>query len=135
MNAQQGNTLTRNVLFEAKQIVNIVKALEASNITVIHGVDVFRGSKAEKIIKRGDQHVEGYGAGKQFNKNDAERIFRKLVSTNVLKEKNVRNMVGFFSAYLRLGPEANSFLRRNDPFEIEVNILIYISAKIDWLLA
>ena len=51
-----------------------------------HLNDVFRGSIKAKILQKGHDKLPMHGKGKKMSRNDVERIFRKLICEDFLKE-------------------------------------------------
>ncbi len=71
-------------------------------MTLAYCVDVFRGSKAAKIMNANHDSVTGYGAGKHYQKQDAERLFRELVMRKVIREVCQKNYAGFVNSYIKV---------------------------------
>ncbi|XP_052126559.1 recQ-like DNA helicase Blm [Frankliniella occidentalis] len=69
-------------------------------------VDVFKGSKAKKIVDAEHNLHPMHGLGKKWMKNDIERLFRKLVIENYLKESLHTNHLDMTNAYLKVGSKA-----------------------------
>lgn len=64
-------------------------------------LDAFRGSAAKKILKY--QHCEGYGAGRELSRTEAERILQSMATNQVFRTHNETNAGGFTTSYLKLG--------------------------------
>jgi len=71
-------------------------------VTLKYCVDVFRGSRAAKIVQSGHTELEGFGAGKDVNRGDLERLFHLLVSEGALTEYAFVNGMGFPSTYVKV---------------------------------
>ena len=80
--------------------IELVRKVERDNITLLHCVDVFRGSKSKKILDLNHDSLDGYGAGANLDRGEIERIFYRLLSEDALVEHNVANKAGFASQYL-----------------------------------
>ena len=80
--------------------IELVRNIERDNITLLHCVDVFRGSKNKKILDLNHDNLEGYGAGANLDRGEIERLFYRLLSEDALVEHNVANKAGFASQYL-----------------------------------
>ena len=83
----------------AIEAIELVKGLEEQKVTLLHCVDVYRGSK-----HKGQQHgwVPQFGAGESLERGHVERIFYRLLSDDALEEYNVVNKAGFPSQYVRV---------------------------------
>jgi len=77
-----------DVTTEAVKALKLVNDLQSSKVTLLHCVDVFRGSTIKKIIEMGHKHLDGYGEGKHFQRGDCERLFHLLVSREGIREDN-----------------------------------------------
>ena len=82
--------------------IELVKRIERDNVTLLHCVDVFRGSKTKKI--RGSRHtaLDDYGAGSNLDRGEVQRLFHRLLSEDALAEYNVVNKAGFASQYIHV---------------------------------
>ncbi|KAF8424885.1 P-loop containing nucleoside triphosphate hydrolase protein [Tirmania nivea] len=97
-----------DVTTEAVKALNLVNDLQSSKVTLLHCVDVFRGSTIKKIIEMGHQHLDGFGKGKHFQRGDCERLFHLLVSREGIREENeVRG--GFPCSYAVVGSKFTDF--------------------------
>jgi RecQ family ATP-dependent DNA helicase len=106
----------------ARKAIRLIESLENQTVTLSYCVDVFRGSKIQKIVQNGHDMIELHGAGKSLTKSDTERLFRGLVLQKVLKEVCQENSSGFVSSYVRLGSAARRSLMAPDfKFEIQLN--------------
>lgn len=84
--------------------IALVERIEHQNVTLLHCVDVLRGSKTKKILDLGHVNLEEYGAASDLERGDVERLFYRLLSEDALAEKNVVNKGGFASNYLHVSP-------------------------------
>ncbi len=86
----------------ATAAISMVKKIEDAQVTLLHCVDVFRGSKTKKITDLRHNAVPEYGAGANIDRGDVERIFYRLLSEDALSEHNVMNKSGFANQYLHV---------------------------------
>ena len=86
----------------ATAAISMVKKIEDNQVTLLHCVDVFRGSKTKKITDLHHNDVPEYGAGSNIDRGDVERIFYRLLSEDALSEHNVMNKSGFANQYLHV---------------------------------
>lgn len=85
-----------------KDIIQIVREVSVDKITMPYCIDVYRGSKASKIVSAGHHLISGAGKGTSLRKSEVERIFHFLMTKKILEEYNVTNRMGFCNAYLRV---------------------------------
>ena len=100
---------TSNSTFETQDFselaalaISLVKTIEKDQITLLHCVDVFRGSKTKKITDLHHFEVPEFGAGSDIDRGDVERIFYRLLSEDALSEHNVMNKSGFANQYIHV---------------------------------
>lgn len=86
----------------AKAALNVVGKFHRDKVTLLHCVDIIRGSKHQNIINRGHDDVVGYGKASDMQRGEVERIFYRLLSEDALAEENVVNRAGFATQYLRV---------------------------------
>lgn len=84
--------------------IALVERIGHKNVTLLHCVDVLRGSKTKKIYDLGHNNLKEYGAASDLERGDVERLFYRLLSEDALAEKNVVNKGGFASNYLHVSP-------------------------------
>lgn len=96
------NVVKKDVTQEAKSIINLISEIERSNVTVNMAIDIFRGSKGQKLVKDGFDSLREHGVGKSFLKHEAEKIFRALIMEGYLRENCLPNNAGFISSYLKV---------------------------------
>lgn len=117
--------------------IALVKRIEHQNVTLLHCVDVLRGSKTKKILDLGHVNLEQYGVASDLERGDVERLFYRLLSEDALAEKNVVNKRGFASNYLhvsshtqalykaklnQLGKKSHDFSRGRRKVKIQIRI-------------
>ena len=86
----------------AVSAVKLVKHLERENVTLLHCVDVFRGSKTKKIIDGDHTRIPEYGVGASLERGEIERLFYRLLSEDAIAEHNVVNKAGWPSQYVHV---------------------------------
>ena len=86
----------------ATAALSMVKKIEDDKVTLLHCVDVFRGSKTKKITDLRHSEVSEYGVGSNIDRGDMERIFYRLLSEDALVEQNVMNKSGFANQYVHV---------------------------------
>ena len=82
--------------------IELVKRIEADNVTLLHCVDVFRGGKSKKIVDLNHNSTDQYGVGSNLDRGEVERLFYRLLSEDALAEHNIVNKAGFASQYLHV---------------------------------
>eukprot|EP00842_Homolaphlyctis_polyrhiza_P005313 jgi/Hompol1/5783/HPOL_002061-RA len=98
--------VTKDVTDIAKSIVRLVRTLSKELVTMNHCVDVYRGMRHAKIMNMEHNKLAEYGQGKHLKRTDVERLFRMLVTKDILNERFENNASGFASGYIRLGSKA-----------------------------
>ena len=89
----------------ATAAISMVKKIEKDQVTLLHCVDLFRGSKTKKITDLHHNEVSEYGVGSTIDRGDAERIFYRLLSDDALSEHNIMNKSGFANQYVHVSIE------------------------------
>ena len=96
-----------NITFEAQDFtesaadaISLVGKVQKDNVTLLHCVDIFRGSKSKKISDMGHNHLEEFGVGSDLEKGDVERLFYRLLSEDALTENHEVNKAGFALQYV-----------------------------------
>ena len=80
----------------------LVKKIEHDSVTLLHCVDVFRGSKTKKIVDLHHDLLEEHGIGSEIERGNVERLFYRLLSEDAISERNVVNKAGFASQYVHV---------------------------------
>ncbi|OJD37955.1 family helicase [Diplodia corticola] len=106
----------------AAAAINLVGRIQTEKVTLLHCVDVFRGSSSKKIKELGHDSLTEYGSGSELDRGDAERLFQRLVSEDALEEDNRMNRAGFASQYIKLGRNCRIFQARKKPVQIHVRV-------------
>lgn len=89
----------------ATAAISMVKKIEKDQVTLLHCVDLFRGSKTKKITDLHHNEVSEYGVGSTIDRGDVERIFYRLLSDDALSEHNIMNKSGFANQYVHVSFE------------------------------
>ncbi|GAA5845290.1 hypothetical protein JCM9279_004831 [Rhodotorula babjevae] len=113
------NVELRDVTGLAKDAMGLVKAIQKDKgVTMLYAIDVFRGSKTQKIAQAGHDKLEHAGKGANIDRGDAERLFQLLAAEQILGERYERNGLGFTNAYVTLGPRAQQLLTGKLPLQM-----------------
>ena len=80
----------------------LVKKIEQDKVTLLHCVDVFRGSKTKKITDFQHDLLEEHGAGSGIERGNVERLFYRLLSEDAISEHNIVNRAGFAAQYIHV---------------------------------
>lgn len=75
-----------------------------SRFTLLHIVDVLKGSQSKKVIENNHQKTPYHGKLKDWNRADIQRLMHRLVIDGYLKEELVF-MKDIPQAYLKIGPK------------------------------
>ncbi|XP_055892664.1 recQ-like DNA helicase BLM [Biomphalaria glabrata] len=113
----------RDVTADAKEVVKCVKELNSSgraNYTLIHIVEVFKGSNNTKIQNLGHSKLALHGRGKDWARSDVERFCRKLVIEGVLKEDLQITALDHAVCYVKLGPRAIDLMQNRLKVELPI---------------
>lgn len=99
--------------------VNVVKAVKAlcagrNRFTLLHMVDVMKGSSIKKIVDNLHDKSPYHGKLKNWEKSDIQRLMHKLVIEEYLMEEMIfTNEIP--QAYIRPGPNAEKMLAQMPP--------------------
>ena len=86
----------------ATAALDLVKKIEKDSVTLLHCVDVFRGSKTKKITDLRHDRFQEHGVGSDIERGNVERLFYRLLSEDALTEVNVVNKAGFAQQYIHV---------------------------------
>ena len=86
----------------AQKAVRMVGKLAPQKVTLLHCMDVFRGASTKKILEGEHNYLDEYGAGKDLDRGDIERLFYHLLTERAIIEENVLNKSGFANQYVQL---------------------------------
>lgn len=114
-----------DVTIQAKQAAELVRDLaprssSKGGFTMLHFVDVFRGSQSRNVREKGHHTHKFAGAGSSLIRGDVERLFQHLTIREVFNERSEVNAMGFANAYLELGPEADALFSGKLKVELSV---------------
>ncbi|KAK2186381.1 hypothetical protein NP493_202g01036 [Ridgeia piscesae] len=106
----------RDVSEDVKLIIRGVQKILASgfrhsNFTLLHLVEVFKGSRNAKVMENGHNNCVFYGRGKSYSRSDCERLWRQLVVDGVLAEKLFVTAQDHTVCYMELGRKAQDVLQ------------------------
>jgi bloom syndrome protein len=88
--------------------VELVKEIaSARNVTLHQCLDLFRGTG--RGISDQDKEAENFGAGKDLDRENVDRLFGLLLAEDVIREFSVFNKSKFANQYLGLGPKRHMF--------------------------
>lgn len=99
----------RDITARAKEIVEMVAAIQKDSVTLSHCVDVYRGSRIKKIMDKGHDRAKHYAAGKNLDKTEVERMFHHLITESVLEEYS-KYQGRFSSSYIKRGAKSSAIL-------------------------
>lgn len=93
-----------DVTKQARELAILVKDLAVKgNWTMLHIVDVYRGSKIKKILENRHNTHKYYGGGSKMDRNVIHRIMKDLVLKNYLEDQVI--YTGEFPlVYIKPGP-------------------------------
>jgi bloom syndrome protein len=120
-NCKAGSTFEMQDLTEhAKAAVRLARRLSKEKVTLLHCVDVYRGSRSKKITDAGHDGLEEFGLGSELERGVVERLFYRLISEDAIAEFNWVNKAGFASQYIKLGTKYRDFENGHRQLKIQV---------------
>ena len=84
--------------------IELVRGMEQDNVTLLHCVDIFRGSKSKRITESKHSKLDQFGSGCALDRGEAERLFYRLLSEDALAEHHITNKAGFPQQYVHVSP-------------------------------
>ncbi|EXJ53964.1 bloom syndrome protein [Cladophialophora yegresii CBS 114405] len=111
---------TQDFSEHARAAISIVREIYRSKVTVLHCVDIYRGSRNKKITQLEHNTLAEYGKGAHLVRGDVERLFHRLISEKALTEYNKVNKAGFSTQYIKPGPVARDFEAGRRSLKIQV---------------
>ena len=104
--------------------VNIGKCLQGSRTginTLLQISSMLKGgsSKKCKVV----QENEGFGILKDYTKDQIEKILKKMIKLEILKERSVKNFKNVYNTIIELGPNFGSLISGN------VKVLLMYESK------
>nr|CAD7576275.1 unnamed protein product [Timema californicum] len=82
----------------------------SNNFTLLHFVDIFKGSETKKVKDAGHDKLPLHGRGKNWLRGDVERLVRKLTIEEYLREDLVVTRDDIAIAYVKAGPKTRDLL-------------------------
>nr|XP_023016480.1 Bloom syndrome protein homolog [Leptinotarsa decemlineata] len=94
-----------DVTKEARDLGKLVDDLaNQGNVTLLHAADVYKGSKAKKILEKGHDKHKCFGLGARMDRMDVQRILKDLILKSILSDHVV--YTGEFPVvYIKPGPK------------------------------
>lgn len=86
----------------AVHAINLVRKVEEERVTILHCVDILRGSKSKKMEQKGHGSLEEFGKGSKLERGNVERLFHHLLSEEALTEHHKVNRAGFPLEYVQV---------------------------------
>ena len=86
----------------AAAAIELVRGMEQDNVTLLHCVDIFRGSKSKRITGSKHSKLDQFGSGSALDRGEAERLFYRLLSEDALAEHHITNKAGFPQQYVHV---------------------------------
>lgn len=108
----------RDVTTYANNAVDLVKSIQSARITMLYCIDVFRGASKKNIRDNNHDKLELFGAGRDLEREDTERLFASLIAQGALVETQVMNAGGFPVQYA----EANASARHLNHVELSMRL-------------
>jgi RecQ family ATP-dependent DNA helicase len=112
----------RDMSEHARNAVRIVEALHHAKVTMLHCIDIYRGTKSKKIRDMQHDEMEEFGLGHDLEKEDIDRLFHRLAADGVLEEYQQLNAAGFPSGYVRLGRQYLRFMKSNATLNMQIRV-------------
>lgn len=112
----------RDMTNEAKAVLSIFDGQRMGLNTVNQIVGFLKGNAVKSEALR---EASMYGALRQLQKEDIERLMRRMVIEDVLREKSVKTFKKIFNTVVELGP--NSYKVKND--SLRISLMFEINPK------
>ncbi|KAK1064274.1 ATP-dependent DNA helicase sgs1, partial [Friedmanniomyces endolithicus] len=94
----------------AQQVVKLVRSVHRHKVTRLQCIDLFRGVANKKAKTMDHTNHEGFGAGEDLDRENAERLFSRLLSEDAICEESVMNKRnGFATQYIALGRRCREY--------------------------
>lgn len=108
---------------ECKQIMECVREIcgNRNRFTLLYITDVLKGSSIKRIIDNSHNNISFWGCLKTWDKSEIERILRKMVVEEYLREDLIFSK-DIPQAYLYLGPNINKLMSSNSNIKIEFGV-------------
>ncbi|WRT64029.1 uncharacterized protein IL334_000956 [Kwoniella shivajii] len=107
---RDGNVFTtEDVTADAVNVIKLVQAFGRDDkITIINAAECFKGVRGSS--GKGLDNNPHFGVGKEWSRQEGERLIQTLVIEGALEEFCVASAAGWTNAYLQLGKQARSYL-------------------------
>eukprot|EP01080_Neovahlkampfia_damariscottae_P002479 gene2479-3188_t len=115
---KSSDTIDIDMTSDAKKFITCLKNVGESIFGISHYIDVFRGSKASKIMSKEHHKIVGYGSGKHMSKKDCETMTKGLIAQGYLIEEGVRGSTRTYYA-IKCSPLCSQILHGNESFVIK----------------
>uniref|UniRef100_A0A182M204 RecQ-like DNA helicase BLM n=1 Tax=Anopheles culicifacies TaxID=139723 RepID=A0A182M204_9DIPT len=124
----QGNYKTLNATEDCIMIAKAVRDLcgGRNRFTLLHLVEVLKGSENKKVLENGHNRTAYHGKLKAWDRCDIQRLLRKLVIEEYLKEDLIFSN-DIPQAYLRIGTKIEALVNRR--VRIDFSIKEKLSAR------
>jgi superfamily II DNA helicase RecQ len=105
---------------EAKEIVDSVYRMvkDRKRFAYLHVLDVYLGSKKQKIVANGHEKLPFHGKGKAIGRADAERVLRKMICEDFLREELYTSACDFTATSLSVGEKAKDLSEGRARFSV-----------------
>uniref|UniRef100_A0A182P6N5 RecQ-like DNA helicase BLM n=1 Tax=Anopheles epiroticus TaxID=199890 RepID=A0A182P6N5_9DIPT len=117
----QGNYKTLNVTDDCIMVAKAVRDLcgGRNRFTLLHLVEVLKGSENKKVLENGHNRTAYHGKLKAWERCDIQRLLRKLVIDEYLKEDLIFSN-DIPQAYLRIGSKIEALVNRRVRIEFSI---------------
>ena len=106
----------------ANDAIQLVGDVEEDKVTILHCIDLFRGVENKKAKDKRHSGKPGFGKGKDLSREDAERLFYRLLAEKALREDNVMNKAGFATQYIYVGRNSNKYGNGRKRLQFQIRI-------------
>ncbi|OBA27294.1 ATP-dependent DNA helicase, partial [Hanseniaspora valbyensis NRRL Y-1626] len=100
----------KDITEDATYLLNIVEKIGLEDLTSNYIIDVYRGSRQQKIVNNGHALLEEHGKGSKYLKEDVQRMIQLLLDKGYLREKIGTNGFGFTNTYVKFNKKLRSQL-------------------------
>ncbi|KAF7311681.1 ATP-dependent helicase [Mycena kentingensis (nom. inval.)] len=109
----KGTMLVRDLTPEAQQVITLVETLVSGqeNVTFEHCRQIYKGSNIANIRNKQHDRLAAFGAGKTLPKELFDLLFHTCLAQEALVEETILANNQWHHKYLRLGRNAEAFLR------------------------
>jgi bloom syndrome protein len=113
----------RDITTQARVICKDVQRLQSNeDVTLVQLAEILKGSMSSKITEKQHNKLDMHGQLSKYKKNDIERIIRKLIYTNYLKEEvKVIQHTDMVASYIKIGSNAYKLINENSCVKFEID--------------